>query len=171
MSNRKLIRRTFLAAAMTMSGAHATSASGFQQEQYQPGQPGQQIPQGNSSVTQELNRMFQESGQQMPSMNAQELPNANVPTQGQVRPRQTQSQPQVNTGSASHAQSPQTGSAPKRSVMGRFFGKFRGETGRAIPIIALPCHPMKSPWQDQRQRLATCINLHRGRILRLRTDS
>jgi YHS domain-containing protein len=157
MSNRKLIRRTFLAAAMTMSGAHATSASGFQQEQYQPGQPGQQIPQGNSSVTQELNRMFQESGQQMPSMNAQELPNANVPTQGQVRPRQTQSQPQVNTGSASRAQPPQTGNAPKRSVMGRFFGKFRGETGKSNPNYRPPVPPDENPMA---RSTATAGNLH-----------
>ena len=128
MSNRKFIRRTLLVATITISGAHATTASGFQQDLYQPGQPGQQIPQGNSTVTHELNRMFQESGQQMPSMNAKDLPNANVPIQGQVRPRQTTNQSQVNTNSVIHAESPQKGSSGKQSVLGRFFSKLRGNT-------------------------------------------
>ena len=141
MSHRKFIRRTILAAALTMSGADATSASGFQQGQYQPGQPGQQIPQGHNSVTRELNRMFQESGQQMPSMNAKELPNANVPTQGQVRPRQTPNQLQVNTKSVNPAQSKPKGSSGKQSVLGRFFGKLRGDTGNNDPNYQPPVPP------------------------------
>ena len=141
MSNRKSIRRTLLAAAITMSGAHATTASGFQQQQYQPGQPGQQIPQGNSTVTQELNRMFQESGQQMPSMNSKDLPNANVPTQGQVRPRQTTNQSQVDTNSVIHGESPQKGSSGKQSVLGRFFGKLRGNTGNNSSSFRPPVPP------------------------------
>jgi len=141
MSNRKFIRRTFLAAALTMSGAHATTASGFQQGQYQPGQPGQQIPQGNSTVSRELNRMFQESGQQMPSMNAKELPNANVPTQGQVRPRQTPNQLQVNTNSVNPAQAKPKASSGKQSVLGRFFGKLRGDTGNSDPNYQPPVPP------------------------------
>ncbi len=157
MSNRKLIRRTFLAAALTMSGAHATTASGFQQGQYQPGQPGQQIPQGNSTVTQELNRMFQESGQQMPSMNAKELPNANVPTQGQVRLRQTTNPPQVNKNSATHAQSPQNGSSGKQSALGRFFGKLRGDTGNNNPDYHPPVPPDDKPAV---QSTATTGNIH-----------
>ena len=141
MSNRKLIRRTFLAAALTMSGAHAATASGSQQGQYQPGQPGQQIPQGNSTVTRELNRMFQESGQQMPSMNAKELPNANVPTQGQVRPRQTPNQLQVNANSVNPAPSKQKSGSGKQSVLGRFFGKLRGDHGNNDPSYQPPVPP------------------------------
>ncbi|MCA9009099.1 MAG: hypothetical protein KDB01_05100, partial [Planctomycetaceae bacterium] len=90
MSNQKFIRRTLLATAFTISAVQATQVFGFQQTQYQPGQPGAQIPQGNTSVTQELNRMFRESGQEMPSMNPQELPNGNHPIQGQIRLRQPQ---------------------------------------------------------------------------------
>ena len=149
MSNRKFIRRTFLAAAMTMSGACVTTASGFQQGQYQPGQPGQQIPQGNSTVTQELNRMFQESGQAMPSMNAQELPNANVPTQGKVRPTQPQNQtpnkPQVPAASVSHSQPQQKGSSGKQSVLGKFFGKLRGDSGNNNPNYRPPVPPVDKP--------------------------
>ncbi|MBC7967226.1 MAG: hypothetical protein H7Z17_15030 [Fuerstia sp.] len=149
MSNRKFIRRTFLAAAMTMSGACVTTASGFQQGPSQPGQPGQQIPQGNSTVTQELNRMFQESGQPMPSMNAQELPNANVPTQGKVRPTQPQNQtpnrPQVPAASANHAQPQQKGSSGKQGVLGKLFGKLRGDTGNNNPNYRPPVPPDYKP--------------------------
>ena len=145
MSHLKFIRRTFLAAALTMSGVHATTASGFQQGQYQPGEPGRQIPQGNSTVTQELNRMFQESGQQMPSMNPKELPNANVPTQGQIGPHSTPNQQQVNANSANHAQTKQTGTGGKQSVLGRFFGKFRGDTGNNNPDYQPPVPPDDNP--------------------------
>ena len=133
MTNRRIIRRSLFAAAMTVFAAtDGTSAQGFDQGQYQPGQPGQQIPQGNTTVTQELNRMFQESGQQMPSMNPHELPNANMPMQGQVRLRQPQNpplagtQPRVAPTSQNQNQTTQAAGSKKISIIGRMFGKLRG---------------------------------------------
>ena len=142
MLNRKFIHRTFLAAALTMSGSHATTALGFQQAQYQPGQPGQNIPKGNSKVTEELNRMFQENGQRMPSMNANELPNAAVAPQGQVRPLHTPNQLQANPVSWSHPQSKETGSSRKQSALGRFFGKLRGDKSNSNPDYQPPVPPV-----------------------------
>ena len=134
MKAKKLTRRALLAAALTISAAaDGRNARGFEQGQYQPGQPGQQISQGNTQVTQELNRMFQESGQQMPSMNAHELPNANVPTQGTVRPlQQNQAPARMNPTSQNQAPSQQAASSNNPGILGRFFGKFRGSLdGRA----------------------------------------
>ena len=134
MKAKKLTRRALLAAALTISAAaDGRNARGFEQGQYQPGQPGQQISQGNTKVTQELNRMFQESGQQMPSMNAHELPNANVPTQGTVRPlQQNQAPARMNPTSQNQAPSQQATSSNNPGILGRFFGKFRGSLdGRA----------------------------------------
>ncbi len=125
MANQKLIRRTMLAAAITVSAANTTETLGFQQGQYQPGQPGQQIPQGSSAVTQELNRMFQESGQQIPSMNPQDLPNANAPIQGQVRPRLPQN-PMLHGTNQKSPNSKQASGSEKPSFISRFFGKLRG---------------------------------------------
>ncbi len=126
MTNQKLIRSTFLAAAMSVSAAGASTAFGVEQGQYQPGQPGKQIPQGNTSVTQELNRMFQESGQQMPSMNPQELPNANAPTQGQIRPLHPENPLQSEPHGNSKQMQPANGSKnPGR--LSRFFQKLRGK--------------------------------------------
>ena len=127
MTHQRLIRRTLLATAISISAANGIQVFGVEQGQYQPGQPGQQIPQGNTSVTQELNRMFQESGQQMPSMNPQELPNGNTPIQGQVRPRQSQNP--VTQGKNQNSQNAQQArSADRPGPIMRFFGKLRGES-------------------------------------------
>jgi len=127
MTHQRFIRRTLLATAISISAANAIQVFGVEQGQYQPGQPGQQIPQGNTSVTQELNRMFQESGQQMPSMNPQELPNGNTPIQGQVRPRQPQNQ--VTQGKNQSLQNTQqSSSADRPGPIMRFFGKLQGKS-------------------------------------------
>lgn len=159
MTNRKLIRRMLFATALTMSTGAATEAFAYQQ--YQPGEPGKQIPQGNTTVTQELNRMFQESGQEMPSMISQELPNANVPTQGQIRPKQGANQPSTptvvptqqkaaaqNAGSPQNrpvqqnmAQTQQNKPTAKPGVLGKFFGKFRGDTVPKNPNYQPPVPP------------------------------
>ena len=159
MTNRKLIRKMLFAATLTMSTGIGTSA--FAWQQYQPSEPGKQIPQGNTSVTQELNRMFQESGQTMPSMNSQDLPNANVPTQGQVRPKHPQNAPSTQTvnppaqqAAAQNANPPQNrpthqiaaqtrqaNSPAKPGFLGKFFGKFRGDTVANNPNYKPPVPP------------------------------
>lgn len=159
MTNRKLIRKMLFAATLTMSTGMGIPAFAYQQ--YQPGEPGRQIPQGNTSVTQELNRMFQESGQTMPSMNSQDLPNANVPTQGQVRPKLPQNSPATQTvnplqqqtaaqnvnpsqnppARQNAAQSRQASPPAKPGVLGKFFGKLRGDTVAKNPDYRPPVPP------------------------------
>ncbi len=159
MKNRKLIRKMLVAATVTMATGIGTSA--FAVQQYQPGEPGKQIPQGNTSVTQELNRMFQESGQPMPSMNPQDLPNANAATGGQVRPKQPPNAPathsvnpnqqQAATQNANPqqnrpaqqntAQARQSNPPAKQGVLGKFFGKFRGDTAGNNPNYKPPVPP------------------------------
>ena len=121
MRNRHFVRRVLLTAAITATAAHeASPALGFEngivQTTFQPGQPVPQVPQGNSTVTQELNRMFEESGQPMPSMVEQNLPNANVPIQGKVQPHMA---------AATHS------SPSSPGFMSRFFGKLRGNSSNA----------------------------------------
>ncbi len=135
MRNRHFVHRVLLTAAVTASAAQAASpALGFEngivQTSFQPGQPVPQVPQGNSSVTQELNRMFQESGQPMPSMVAQELPNANVPIQGKVQPR---------AAAATSSSSSSTG------FFSRVFGKLRGNSTKANTNVQPPVPPDYMP--------------------------
>lgn len=159
MTNQKLIRNMLFAATLTMSTGIGTRA--FAWQQYQPSEPGKQIPQGNTSVTQELNRMFQESGQTMPSMNSQDLPNANVPTQGQVRPKHLQNAlstqtvnppaqqaaaqnpnpPQNRPAHQIAAQTRQANPPAKAGFLGKFFGKFRGDTVANNPNYKPPVPP------------------------------
>ena len=140
MTNRHFVRRALLTAAITATATTDTSfalgfENGIEQVDYQPGQPGQMPPQGNTTVTQELNRMFQESGQPMPSMNERDLPNANRPIQGQVQPRTTQTQ--------NHAVPAKPASSP--GFMGRLFGKFRGNSGKANANLQPPVPPDYQP--------------------------
>ena len=147
MTTRKLICKMLFAATLTMSTGIGTSA--FAWQQYQPGDPGKQIPQGNTSVTQELNRMFQESGQTMPSMNSQDLPNGNVPTQGQVRYNQPQNSPTAQSANPQQnrptqqnmAQTRQTNTPDKPGIFSKFFGKFRGDTVGNNPNYRPPVPP------------------------------
>ncbi|MEZ6058786.1 MAG: hypothetical protein R3C19_00320 [Planctomycetaceae bacterium] len=65
----------------------------------------------STTVNQELNRLFQESGQQMPSMRAQDLPYATTPRTDLIRRK---------------SEAPQ---APKQpGVLGRFFNRFRSKS-------------------------------------------
>jgi YHS domain-containing protein len=159
MSNRNLIRKMLFAASLTMSTG--IGATAFAYQQYQPGEPGKQIPQGNTTVTQELNRMFQESGQTIPSMNTQDLPNGNVATGGQVRLQQPQKQPtnqnvnrpqqsatihgtnqsQNRPAQQNSAQTGQASPPAKPGILGRFFGKFRGDSAGNNPNYKPPVPP------------------------------
>jgi YHS domain-containing protein len=99
MSTRKSMRRSLLIAAVTAAcsvpSVHTivASDSGIEQVQYQPGQQGQSIPNPNSAVSQELKRMFEESGRPMPPMNPSQLPNAQAGSP-QQQPAQMQGQAQ-----------------------------------------------------------------------------
>ena len=98
MKTRRLVRRSLLTAAVSTASLFATldsravgfeitaspASSGIQRVQYQPGQQGQPA-QANPAVTAELKKMFEESGQPMPSMNPRDLPNAQGQTNN-VRP-------------------------------------------------------------------------------------
>lgn len=121
--------------------------------QYQPGsQPGQvvrrpaqqaapqpvQPPAGgtaarsSSSVQAELQRLFRENGQQMPSMRQQDLPYATTPQTHMIRP----SQPK------------------KRNLLERFIGRLRGdspppESAQSEPVPAAPAPP---PYTAHTQR-------------------
>ena len=78
----------------------------LQQVQHQV--PGQQT-QGNSAVLQELNKLFKEGGQEMPSMRTQDLPYAQTPRTDLIKRK------------------PTTTSAPEKkpSLLGKIFGRFR----------------------------------------------
>ena len=144
MTTRKTLRRVILSAAVSTTsmgnfvdsqafGIESTSItrpSGIQRVQYQSGQTGGQP---NSAVTQELNRMFQESGQPMPSMNPNELPNA----QGQH--------------SAMVRQKPITTQQPaKKNFLQRFIGKVSGKDRN---VSEAPVAPPVPP--DYRQPSST----------------
>lgn len=101
MKTRRLVRRSFLTAAVSTASLLATlesqalgfeitsspSNSGIQRVQYQPGQQAQPA-QANPAVTAELKKMFEANGQPMPSMNPRDLPNAQGQQMNNVRPTQ-----------------------------------------------------------------------------------
>ena len=101
MKTRRLVRRSFLTAAVSTASLLATlesqafgfeitvspSPSGIQRVQYQPGQQGQPA-QTNPAVTAELKKMFEANGQPMPSMSPRDLPNAQGQQMNNVRPTQ-----------------------------------------------------------------------------------
>ena len=141
MSTRKSMRRSLLVAAVTAAcsvpsvQSIVASDSGIQKVQYQPGQQGQPMPNPNSAVSQELKRMFEESGRPMPSMNPGQLPNAQAgslqiqqPTQMQ-QPAQMQGQsqsPQLSNPQMSYRPA---GSAAQASPQN---GQFRQPNGQQM---------------------------------------
>ncbi len=135
MTTCKTLRRAILGAAVStvsmvnflespvfgFESASETPSSGIQRVQYQPGQTGGQP---NSAVTQELNRMFQESGQPMPSMNPQDLPNAQGQNSSMVR------------------QKPITTQQPaQKNFLQKFFGKVSGQERKEAQAAVVPPVP------------------------------
>lgn len=103
----------------------APAAGQLQQAQYQPGGRGtgnqtayaqsqQSGAAGNSTVTNELNRLFLENGQQPPSMREQDLPYANSPRMNMVQ----------------HKQQPQQQPPKKKNLFQKFVGRLKGDTDR-----------------------------------------
>jgi len=145
MTTRKTLRRVILGAAVStasMSNFVDSSVFGFesaskvpssriQRVQYQPGQPSGQP---NSAVTQELNRMFQESGQPMPSMNPQDLPNAQGQNSAMVRQKPITTQPPA-----------------QKNFLQRFLGRVSGQDKKEAQAAVTPPVPpdYRQPSQAQ----------------------
>ena len=148
MTTRRLVRRALLAAAVSTatmvptndSGAFGVESSsktgsGIQQVQYQSGQAS---PPPSGTVSQELNRMFQESGQPMPSMRPQDLPNAQGQQSGLVRqkPQPGQMQP-GQTGQTVQQKSQPT----KKNFLQKFMGKISGQDRKQADAAVVPPVP------------------------------
>ena len=173
MKTRRLVRRSFLTAAVSTASLLATlesqalgfestvspSASGIQRVQYQPGQQGQPA-QANPAVTAELKKMFEESGQPMPSMNPRDLPNAqgqtnNVrPTQrpagqqtgkpqsyAQPTSAQKNSTPQAGMQQASTKAPAKTQQPAKKNFLQKFMGGITGQNKKAADAAVVPPVP------------------------------
>ncbi len=167
MTTRRLVRRALLAAAVSTatmvptndSGAFGVESSrtgsGIQQVQYQPGQAS---PPPSGTVSQELNRMFQESGQPMPSMRPQDLPNAQGQQSGLVRQKPQPGQMQ----SGQPGQTVQQKSQPeKKNFLQKFMGKISGQDRKQAESAVVPPvppgyrEPMPSPPAADDGRLKT----------------
>jgi YHS domain-containing protein len=174
MKTRRLVRRSFLTAAVSTASLLATldsqalgfeitvspSASRIQRVQYQPGQQGQPA-QANPAVTAELKKMFEESGQPMPSMNPRDLPNAQGQQMNNVRPTQRpagqqtgkpqsyaqptsapkNSSPQAGMQQASTKAPAKTQQPAKRNFLQKFMGGITGQTKKAAEAAVVPPVP------------------------------
>jgi YHS domain-containing protein len=173
MKTRRLVRRSLLTAAVSTASLLATlesralgfeitaspASSGIQRVQYQPGQQGQPA-QANPAVTAELKKMFEESGQPMPSMNPRDLPNAqgqpnNVrPTQrpagqqtgkpqsyAQPTSAQKNSKPQAGMQQASTKAPEKTQQPTKKNFLQKFMGGITGQNKKAADSAVVPPVP------------------------------
>lgn len=119
MKTRRFVRRALLAAAVTTSSIQFSSAAlAFQAAQ----QPGKSAPAPAGTVEQELQKLFNESGQPMPSMKQNELPNAQQPVPATVRPK------------------PQTPPA-KKNFLQKFVGKVTGQEKKEAEASVVPPVP------------------------------
>lgn len=182
MKTRKLVRRTLFAAALSTASMMSTftssafamdsgkPSSGIQLVQYQPGQQAQNATQPATSVEAELRKMFEESGQPMPSMRQQDLPNANVVPPSQMKPAngaapaqnmnnqnsmaqtrmtnagqgvaKTPSKPQTNSAQANSAQANNAqGNQPKKNFLQKFMGRVNGKDKKAAEASVVPPTP------------------------------
>lgn len=170
MKTRKLVRRAFcLAAVSTVSliplmDAEAfgfdtsvrSSASGIQLVQYQSGTPSANPGQPNQAVTAELKRMFEESGQPMPSMNPKDLPNAQGQQANMVRPTQRpggppaapsanvgqkMGQPNAGLQQAASKPKPKTQQPAKKNFLQKFMGRVSGQDKKASDAAVVPPVP------------------------------
>lgn len=151
MKNRKLVRRVVLSAAVsTASWIAATdsnafglessakpSAYGLQPVQHQPGTGTQGSAGANATVTAELKRMFEENGQEMPSMNPKELPNAQGQQANMIRPT-NRLQAGIPQASAAQASRPQPTS---KNFLQKFIGKITGKDKKATEAAVVPPVP------------------------------
>ena len=116
----------------TPTGRRQGGEGTIQQVQHQPAG---QAPQANNAVLQELNKLFQEDGQQMPPMESHKLPYANSPRMENIREKQP--------------------STKKPSLLNRIFGRFRGNSrapesdASAVDVTTPP--PIVMPGNGQAQ--------------------
>ena len=175
MKTRKLVRRAFFTAALSTaslvpsvnshliafeSGMRA-SGSSIQLVQYQPGQSPPVNSQPNPAVTAELKRMFEENGQPMPSMNPQDLPNAQGQQASTIRPTQRPGMQPNGMQQGRVTQTAATQSAPKsqskpqapaeKNILKRFMSKVTGKEKKAAEAAVVPpippgyCAPATAP--------------------------
>jgi YHS domain-containing protein len=114
MSEQGILRRSLLAAAV--------SAATFTQPGSAEAQTGNQpAPANNPMVVSELNKIFTQNGQEMPSMRPSDLPNANVHRFKQPAAQQkiAQSQPPLKTPAAAAQR-------PKKNAFQKMLGRIRG---------------------------------------------
>ncbi len=169
MKTRKLVRRSLFTAALStasmMSTFTATAfaldsgapSSGIQLVQYQPGQQAQNAAQPATSVESELRKMFEESGQPMPSMRPQDLPNANVIPPSQMKPangaasaqnmaaqnrmtQNTKTQAPASNNSQANAK-PAGSNQPKKNFLQKFMGRVSGKDKAAEAAVVPPVPP------------------------------
>lgn len=161
MSTRRLVRRVAAVSTITLSGTFlAAGMSAFegnqtsiQRVQYQPGQP---TPPA-SGVTAELQKMFDESGQPMPSMRPQDLPNAQGQQMNMVRPtgqpaQQTPAKPTLQQPTGSTAATPKSATPPKRNFLQKFADKLTGEDKRRKEAEARVVPPVPPGYQEPASR-------------------
>ncbi len=134
MISAKLARRALLAASVSAATAlpqsHAFSDGNMRSSSANPsGKPTRTASYDPGSVNGELQRLFNESGQEMPSMRSQDLPNARNMQSHLVRPKDT--------------------APPKQNAFQKFFGKLTGRnktTPAPAPASQSPVPPgMKEP--------------------------
>ncbi len=119
MKTRRFVRRALLAAAVTTSSIQFSSVAEAFQAAQQQGKPS---PPPAGTVEQELQKLFNESGQPMPSMKQNELPNAQQPVPTTVRPK---------------AQTPPA----KKNFLQKFVGKITGSEKKEAEAAVVPPVP------------------------------
>lgn len=129
MKNRKMLRRALLAAAVSTVAslpADATAVAADNTTKPTTAATGK-MPIHSAShksgpVSGELNRLFEESGQEMPSMRQQDLPNARNMQSHLVRPKPA-------------------APAPKKNVFQKFIGKITGRDQKEAEAAVVPPVP------------------------------
>lgn len=119
MKTRRFVRRALLAAAVTTSSIQFSSVADAFQAAQQQGKPS---PPPAGTVEQELQKLFNESGQPMPPMKQNELPNAQQPVPNTVRPK---------------APTPPA----KKNFLQKFVGKITGQEKKEAEAAVVPPVP------------------------------
>jgi len=129
MKNRKMLRRALLAAAVsTVTSLPAGAMAEAADNTTRPATaatgktPVHAASHNSGPVSGELNRLFQEGGQEMPSMRQQDLPNARNMQSHLVRQKPA-------------------APAPKKNVFQKFFGKITGRDKKEAEAAVVPPVP------------------------------
>ncbi|MEN9555226.1 MAG: hypothetical protein RLZZ232_1512 [Planctomycetota bacterium] len=136
MKNRKMLRRALLAAAVSTVGTVPTGTAALAVDNTPrvaptaPARtPAQPASHNSGAVSGELNRLFQESGQEMPSMRSQDLPNARNMQSHLVRQKPA-------------------APAPKKSMWQKFVGKITGRDRKEAEAEAAVTPPVPPLYKE-----------------------